>query len=347
MQSLDPQSPPIVVHSAIHILKVWPNFFHALGTREKWFELRKNDRNYRVGDVLILREYVPESSTYTGQVLVRWVRAVWRVDTLPGLVGTPPNEYAILELALDERLQPPAELLASLPAADEVRADWIAHFAARWAAFAVEQLDGRALPIAVEPSVAEKKVEERMERERNAARDRHRTIGQAWPVLNKYADHIDGAVMAANDEQRSAIGRLTREVAMTFALFAAEHRRNMKLQKEAHDQVARSGEPRIRQLIELVESFCEGASVPLDASTRFRVIEVRGHGGRAVLWDSDLAYGRAWQFTAEYRRTAAVNIVNAANSSQRFVVGGRSRWEDERDASVGASEATDASPGGV
>lgn len=38
-------------------LKTWPVYFDALWSGEKTFEVRKNDRGYKVGDRLILREY--------------------------------------------------------------------------------------------------------------------------------------------------------------------------------------------------------------------------------------------------------------------------------------------------
>lgn len=40
-----------------HQLKVWPEFFGPLSTGEKTFEVRKDDRGFRVGDVLELREF--------------------------------------------------------------------------------------------------------------------------------------------------------------------------------------------------------------------------------------------------------------------------------------------------
>lgn len=51
----------------VHELKVWPEFFQALHTGEKTFELRKDDRGYQAGDVLHLREWNPRSETYSGR----------------------------------------------------------------------------------------------------------------------------------------------------------------------------------------------------------------------------------------------------------------------------------------
>lgn len=52
-----------------HELKIYPWFFCALVTGKKRFELRENDRNYQVGDTLILREYDPAQRRYTGYVV--------------------------------------------------------------------------------------------------------------------------------------------------------------------------------------------------------------------------------------------------------------------------------------
>jgi DUF971 family protein len=42
-----------------HELKTWPEFYRAIQENKKTFELRYNDRNYQVGDELLLREFEP------------------------------------------------------------------------------------------------------------------------------------------------------------------------------------------------------------------------------------------------------------------------------------------------
>lgn len=44
---------------AQHKLKTWPQEFKDICSGEKTFEVRKNDRNFSVGDILVLREFVP------------------------------------------------------------------------------------------------------------------------------------------------------------------------------------------------------------------------------------------------------------------------------------------------
>jgi hypothetical protein len=53
--------------NAIHYLKIWPAFFEDIHIGLKRFEVRVNDRNYRVGDWLRLREFDPKSGAYTGR----------------------------------------------------------------------------------------------------------------------------------------------------------------------------------------------------------------------------------------------------------------------------------------
>ena len=44
---------------ATHELKTWPEFFQPIWEGKKLFEVRNNDRNYKVGDYLNLQEYKP------------------------------------------------------------------------------------------------------------------------------------------------------------------------------------------------------------------------------------------------------------------------------------------------
>lgn len=58
-----------------HELKIRPEFYLRVATGQKSFEIRKNDRDYQVGDVLILREwregdgYIDYSSPLRRQVV--------------------------------------------------------------------------------------------------------------------------------------------------------------------------------------------------------------------------------------------------------------------------------------
>ncbi len=56
-----------------HQLKTWPEQYAYIEAGQKTFELRKNDRDFNVGDTLELREYVPETAHYTGKSCIRVV----------------------------------------------------------------------------------------------------------------------------------------------------------------------------------------------------------------------------------------------------------------------------------
>lgn len=57
----------------IHKLKIHPAYFKDVCTGKKSFEIRKNDRDYKVGDILLLQEFVPETKEHTGRVVERKV----------------------------------------------------------------------------------------------------------------------------------------------------------------------------------------------------------------------------------------------------------------------------------
>ena len=44
-----------------HILKIWSEYFDAIASGQKTTELRNGDRGYEVGDVLVLREWLPST----------------------------------------------------------------------------------------------------------------------------------------------------------------------------------------------------------------------------------------------------------------------------------------------
>ncbi len=48
----------------IHQLKIWPEYFEAVQRGSKRFEIRKNDRDYQVGDILILSCFDPDTNSY-------------------------------------------------------------------------------------------------------------------------------------------------------------------------------------------------------------------------------------------------------------------------------------------
>lgn len=64
----------------IHVLKIWPEHFEAVISKNKKFEIRKADRPFRVNDVLLLQEFDPKAFDGKG-IYTNW-RAYARVTHL-------------------------------------------------------------------------------------------------------------------------------------------------------------------------------------------------------------------------------------------------------------------------
>lgn len=75
----------------IHKLKTLPKYFKAQMLGNKQFELRKNDRDFHVGDVLVLEEW---DNQYTGSVL--YVRVTYILREFEGLK----DGYVVLGIKL-------------------------------------------------------------------------------------------------------------------------------------------------------------------------------------------------------------------------------------------------------
>ena len=76
----------------IHHLKCHPKPFAELKTLRKTFEWRFNDRDYQVGDMLYLREWDPDTATYSGSVLRLYVNSIMTEG-----FGLPPG-YCIMSV---------------------------------------------------------------------------------------------------------------------------------------------------------------------------------------------------------------------------------------------------------
>jgi ASC-1-like (ASCH) protein len=71
-----------------HRLKIWPEYFEAVLSGKKTFEIRKNDRGFRVNDLLLLQEYSPKTEEYTGRELL--VQVTYITD-----FGQPDNQVVM------------------------------------------------------------------------------------------------------------------------------------------------------------------------------------------------------------------------------------------------------------
>ena len=72
-------------------LKIRQEYFESVLSRDKRFEIRKNDRNFQVGDILVLREY---EGKYTGRAAV--VEVLYVLNDFEGLA----SGYAALSIRL-------------------------------------------------------------------------------------------------------------------------------------------------------------------------------------------------------------------------------------------------------
>lgn len=55
--------------SKVHELKIMPQYYEPVLRKVKTFEIRKNDRNFAVGDEILLKEYDLDKKEYTGRQL--------------------------------------------------------------------------------------------------------------------------------------------------------------------------------------------------------------------------------------------------------------------------------------
>lgn len=54
-----------------HELKILPEYFAPVKEGKKTFEIRKNDRDFKVGDTLILKEIYSNSDKFTGREVTK------------------------------------------------------------------------------------------------------------------------------------------------------------------------------------------------------------------------------------------------------------------------------------
>lgn len=76
-----------------HEIKILPKYFEEVQSGRKTFEYRKDDRGYKVGDIIKLKEYLPETDTFTGNSLEAEITYI-----LKGELNIP-TDYAIMSIA--------------------------------------------------------------------------------------------------------------------------------------------------------------------------------------------------------------------------------------------------------
>lgn len=60
----------------VHELKTWPEHWADVAANKKTHEVRQNDRDFAVGDVLCLQEYDRATGKWTGKFVFRRVKHV-------------------------------------------------------------------------------------------------------------------------------------------------------------------------------------------------------------------------------------------------------------------------------
>lgn len=82
-----------------HEVKSWSHFFDAIAEGKKRHDLRKNDRDYKIGDTMRLRRYDNINGGYTGETLDAEITYITS-NKVPCAFSSAvlPNDYCILSL---------------------------------------------------------------------------------------------------------------------------------------------------------------------------------------------------------------------------------------------------------
>jgi Domain of unknown function (DUF3850) len=78
----------------LHDLKSWPDYFSAVADGRKTFEVRKDDRDFIVGDYLRLREWDPQTKAYTGREVERKITYIFSGPFIPMSQGE--SQFAVI-----------------------------------------------------------------------------------------------------------------------------------------------------------------------------------------------------------------------------------------------------------
>lgn len=78
-------------------LKIWPKYFGAILDGSKKFEYRIDDRGFKVGDILMLREWDNVTGKYTNKVVLCNVTYILYVLGIPDIMGN--VNYAVMSIS--------------------------------------------------------------------------------------------------------------------------------------------------------------------------------------------------------------------------------------------------------
>lgn len=69
-----------------HHLKTLPQYFQAAWVGDKTFEIRKNDRNYKERDEVVLEEWLPDEELHSGREIEGVINYLTDFEQKPGYV---------------------------------------------------------------------------------------------------------------------------------------------------------------------------------------------------------------------------------------------------------------------
>lgn len=92
----------------VHELKTWPHHFAKIRQGLKTFEVRRNDRGFASGDVLVLREYSPGTDEYSGEQLTVLVTSI--LDGVEGAAFGIKSGFCVMSIRKLDRIRPVANL---------------------------------------------------------------------------------------------------------------------------------------------------------------------------------------------------------------------------------------------
>lgn len=87
-----------------HVLKTWPAPFEAIADGRKRFEFRRDDRGFRTGDLLVLKEWDPEADpsglggSFTGRIIRAKVSYISR-----GPLWGIPEGYVVMSIVKEAK----------------------------------------------------------------------------------------------------------------------------------------------------------------------------------------------------------------------------------------------------
>jgi len=81
----------------VHVLKTVQPYFNEVWWENKTFEVRKNDRDFKEGDVLILEEYKVEEQKFTGRKIQVYVSYI--LKNFPAV----DKDYVVLGIKIMEK----------------------------------------------------------------------------------------------------------------------------------------------------------------------------------------------------------------------------------------------------